>query len=84
MIKKLVLIALVAGALAGRMAMAQAIPWGGADEGYIPRSSQTLDCENALIKTLAKALVCVAKCHQARATQTSALDRKSTRLNSSH
>jgi hypothetical protein len=67
MIKKLVLTALVAGALAGRMAMAQAIPWGGADEGYIPRSAQTLECENALTKTLGKALLCIAKCHQARA-----------------
>ena len=67
MIKKLTLIALVVGALAGRMAMAQAIPWGGEDEGYIPRNGQTLDCENALTKALAKALVCVAKCHQARA-----------------
>ena len=68
MIKKLTLIALVVGALAGRMAMAQGIPWGTEDDGFIPRDGQTMACENDLTKALAKALVCVAKCHQARAS----------------
>ena len=68
MIKRLMLMVLVAGALAGRVAMAQGIPWGGEDEGYIPPTGQVADCENTLTKALAKALVCIAKCHQARAT----------------
>ena len=64
--KRLLLIAVMAGVLGRGGAMAQT-PWGGDDEGFIPPNKAITTCENAIAKALAKAVVCVAKCHQARA-----------------
>ncbi len=64
MAKRLLLTAVVLGLLGG-VALAQT-PWGGDDDGFIPPKASA-SCENALAKALAKAVVCVAKCHQARA-----------------
>jgi hypothetical protein len=66
MTKRLVLTAVALGVLGG-VALAQT-PWGGEDDGFIPPNKPTASCENALAKALAKAVVCVAKCHQSRAT----------------
>src|SRR5690348_5641387 len=66
MTKRLVLTAVVLGMLGG-VALAQT-PWGGDDDGFIPQTKAVANCENALAKALAKAVVCVAKCHQSRAS----------------
>jgi len=66
MTKRLVLTAVAVGVLGG-VALAQT-PWGGDDDGFIPPNKTAASCENAIAKALAKAVVCVAKCHQARAT----------------
>ena len=66
MTTKLMLVAMVAGVLVTAAAWAQT-PFGGDDAGFLPPSKQAAACENGLAKALAKALVCVAKCHQARA-----------------
>ena len=64
---RIVLMAVLAGVLFGAPVLAQT-PWGGDDEGYIPPDKPTATCENAVEKALAKALACIAKCHQMRAT----------------
>ena len=66
MSKRVMLIAVVAGTLAGGVALAQT-PFGGDDEGFVPPSKRAAKCENAIAKALAKSIVCIAKCHQARA-----------------
>jgi hypothetical protein len=66
MTRRLALIAVVTGTLAAGVAMAQT-PFGGDNEGFLPPNRRAAACENAIAKALAKALVCVAKCHQARA-----------------
>ena len=66
MMTKLVLVAVFAGVLAAGAARAQT-PFGGDDGGFVPSDKQSAACENAIAKALAKSLVCVAKCHAARA-----------------
>ena len=65
MTKRLVLTAVALGVLGG-VALAQT-PWGGDDDGFIPPDKTSASCENALAKALAKTVVCISKCHQARA-----------------
>ena len=68
MTKKLVLIAVMAVALTAGVARAQT-PWGGSEDGgFLPPDKLTASCENAIEKAIAKAITCVAKCHQARAS----------------
>jgi hypothetical protein len=67
MTKRSVLVAIVAAALAGGVARAQSVPWGADETGFTPPDKQAATCENAVAKALGKALVCVAKCQQARA-----------------
>src|SRR5919197_3438948 len=57
----------VVAALAGGVARAGSVPWGADETGFTPPDAQAAACENAVAKALGKALVCVAKCHQARA-----------------
>ena len=66
MTKRVVLIAAVAGVLVGGVTTAQT-PFGDDDEGHLPPTRRVALCENAIAKALAKAVVCLAKCHQARA-----------------
>ena len=65
---KRLLLTIVALGMLGGVALAQT-PWGGDDDGFIPPDKASASCENALAKALAKAVVCVAKCHQSRATK---------------
>ena len=66
MTTRLMLVAVVVGGLTAGAARAQTA-FGGDDGGFLPPDKATAVCENTVAKALAKTMVCIAKCHQARA-----------------
>ena len=68
MAKNLVVMAVMAVALTAGIARAQT-PWGGSEDGgFLPPDKATATCENRIEKAIGKAVACLSKCHQARAS----------------
>jgi hypothetical protein len=66
--KRAAMVAIVATALGGTLAMAATLPpWGGDDSGWLPPPKSPLEkCESTVAKKAAKLVQSITKCHQLR------------------